>query len=117
MIRLAVRLTDTVRGEKFPGTPPLALSVSLGVASFPTDGDNAEGVRRIHDEDRADRVGRLGDAPEIVADTGQVADVGQRDGPGPGVDGRFEPRRHGAFQFANRLLNAEQYFRSGTSAT
>src|SRR5437764_96881 len=41
-LRLAVRLTDEVRGRKFAGTPPLAVSVSLGVATYPDDADTGD---------------------------------------------------------------------------
>ena len=41
-VRVALRLTEGVRRSEFPGEPPLAVSVSLGVAMFPKDADNAE---------------------------------------------------------------------------
>ena len=41
-LRLAVRLTDEVRARNFPGKPPLAVSVSLGVATYPDDADTAD---------------------------------------------------------------------------
>ncbi|GAA3274750.1 diguanylate cyclase [Dactylosporangium vinaceum] len=41
-LRLAIRLTDEIRAREFPGTPPLHLSISMGVASSPADGDDGE---------------------------------------------------------------------------
>jgi diguanylate cyclase (GGDEF)-like protein len=41
-VRVALRLTEGVRGTDFPGEPPLTVSVSLGVAVFPKDGATAE---------------------------------------------------------------------------
>src|SRR5205823_4467022 len=41
-VRVALRLTEGVRGTPFPGEPALAVSVSLGVAMFPKDADTAE---------------------------------------------------------------------------
>ncbi|WP_432984599.1 diguanylate cyclase [Dactylosporangium sp. CA-233914] len=41
-LRLAIRLTDEVRAREFAGTPPLHLSISLGVASCPADGTDGE---------------------------------------------------------------------------
>src|SRR5207248_1980321 len=41
-VRVALRLTEGVRGTPFPGEPPLSVSVSLGVAMFPKDADRAE---------------------------------------------------------------------------
>jgi diguanylate cyclase (GGDEF)-like protein len=49
-LRLALRLTDGVRATVFPGEPPLALSISLGVASYPDHGNAADDLI-----DRADR--------------------------------------------------------------
>ncbi|HWQ12582.1 MAG TPA: diguanylate cyclase, partial [Roseiflexaceae bacterium] len=36
--RIAQRLLDEVQGAPFPGDPPLALTLSVGVATFPEDG-------------------------------------------------------------------------------
>jgi diguanylate cyclase (GGDEF)-like protein len=40
-VRLALGITEDVRGREFPGQPPLHVSVSLGVATFPDDGTDA----------------------------------------------------------------------------
>jgi predicted ATPase len=37
-VRLALRLTAAVRDEEFAGEPPLSMSVSLGIATYPEDG-------------------------------------------------------------------------------
>ena len=39
---IALRVTDGVRGHPFAGDPPLRVSVSLGVATYPDDGADAE---------------------------------------------------------------------------
>ncbi len=41
-VHVALRLTEGIRRDEFPGEPPLAVSVSLGVAVFPKDGDTGE---------------------------------------------------------------------------
>src|SRR5947208_4438547 len=43
-LRMALRLTDEVRTRRFDGTPPLNLSVSLGVATYPADGTTTEAL-------------------------------------------------------------------------
>lgn len=43
-ILLAERLLDGIRGQPFRGKPPLALSISLGVASFPDDAHSPEAL-------------------------------------------------------------------------
>src|SRR4051794_20060162 len=43
-LRLAIRLTDEVRAREFAGTPPLHLSISLGVASSPADGTDGKAL-------------------------------------------------------------------------
>ncbi|MGC9670375.1 diguanylate cyclase [Planosporangium sp. 12N6] len=70
-IRLALRLTEEVRAAEFAGRPPLHLSISLGVASYPEDADDA--VSLLAHADRrnylAKRRGR-GGAVADDADTG-----------------------------------------------
>ncbi|WP_433213686.1 diguanylate cyclase [Dactylosporangium sp. CS-047395] len=48
-LRLAIRLTDEVRAREFAGTPPLHLSISLGVASSPADGTDGESLIAVAD--------------------------------------------------------------------
>ncbi|MEN3356134.1 MAG: hypothetical protein V7637_116, partial [Mycobacteriales bacterium] len=43
-VRLALRLTAAVRDEEFAGDPPLQLSVSLGIATYPEDGADPAGL-------------------------------------------------------------------------
>lgn len=43
-VRVGLRLVDSLRSEPFPGDPPLTVSVSLGVACFPDDASDAEGM-------------------------------------------------------------------------
>ncbi len=76
--RLALRLTADVRGSPFDGDPPLNLSVSLGVATFPADGADATGLLQRADQRNylAKRRGR-GTAVADDADTG-AADTSTR---------------------------------------
>ncbi|MER7284031.1 diguanylate cyclase [Dactylosporangium sp. NPDC000244] len=48
-LRLAIRLTDEVRAREFAGTPPLHLSISMGVASSPADGTDGETLIAVAD--------------------------------------------------------------------
>jgi len=41
-VMVALRLVDGIRGTPFPGEPPLNVSVSLGLATFPADGTTPE---------------------------------------------------------------------------
>jgi diguanylate cyclase (GGDEF)-like protein len=43
-VRVALRLVSEVKATPFPGDPPLSVSVSLGVAAFPDDAVDAEGL-------------------------------------------------------------------------
>ncbi|HWG99499.1 MAG TPA: diguanylate cyclase [Pilimelia sp.] len=43
-VRVALRLTEAIRSTPFPGDPPLSVSVSLGVAAFPDDASDADGL-------------------------------------------------------------------------
>jgi diguanylate cyclase (GGDEF)-like protein len=43
-VRVALRLTEGVKAAEFAGEPPLAVSVSLGVAVFPEDATDADGL-------------------------------------------------------------------------
>jgi diguanylate cyclase (GGDEF)-like protein len=42
--RVALRLAEGVKAEPYPGDPPLSVSVSVGVAAFPDDAADAEGL-------------------------------------------------------------------------
>jgi diguanylate cyclase (GGDEF)-like protein len=70
-LRMALRLTDELRARKFPGKPPLSVSVSLGVATYPDDADTAEALLACADRRNylAKRRGR-GGAVADDADTG-----------------------------------------------
>jgi diguanylate cyclase (GGDEF)-like protein len=37
-VRIALSVVEAIRGSDFPGEPPLRVSISLGVATFPEDG-------------------------------------------------------------------------------
>jgi len=48
-VRVALRLVDGIKGTPFPGEPPLSVSISLGVASFPDDASDAESLLAVAD--------------------------------------------------------------------
>ncbi|GAA2604427.1 hypothetical protein GCM10010399_39180 [Dactylosporangium fulvum] len=71
-LRLAIRLTDEIRAREFTGTPPLHLSISLGVASSPADGTDGKTLIAVADRRNylAKRRGRgqaVGDDAEAPA--------------------------------------------------
>ncbi len=70
---LGRRLLDAVRGAPFPGDPPLDLSISVGVATFPEDGADASSLFDAADRclGEAKRVGRgrVVTRQECVSDT------------------------------------------------
>jgi diguanylate cyclase (GGDEF)-like protein len=43
-VRVALRLVEEVKATPYPGEPPLTVSVSLGVAAFPDDAADADGL-------------------------------------------------------------------------
>jgi diguanylate cyclase (GGDEF)-like protein len=74
-LRCALRLTDTIRRHEFDGKPPLRLSISLGVATFPDDGSDSEALltcadRRNYLAKRRGRDGVVGD--DVETDTGPL---------------------------------------------
>jgi diguanylate cyclase (GGDEF)-like protein len=48
-LQLALRLTELVRSTPFEGEPPLHISISLGVATYPHDADDAISLLRAAD--------------------------------------------------------------------
>lgn len=56
----AQRLLDGIRASTFPGEPPLTISASIGVSTFPTDGDTPESLFAVADQRhyQAKRAGR-----------------------------------------------------------
>jgi diguanylate cyclase (GGDEF)-like protein len=48
-MEVAVRLVEGVKGVPFAGSPPLSVSVSVGVASFPDDAVGCEGLLEVAD--------------------------------------------------------------------
>jgi diguanylate cyclase (GGDEF)-like protein len=64
--RLALRLTGEVRGSAFPGEPPLHLSVSLGVATYPEDG--LDGAALLERADRRNYLAKRRGRGGAVAD-------------------------------------------------
>ncbi|OLE22214.1 MAG: hypothetical protein AUG44_25380 [Actinobacteria bacterium 13_1_20CM_3_71_11] len=81
---LALRLTEEVRGRQFPGTPPLTVSISLGVASYPEDGSDPRTLlsgadRRNYLAKRRGRGGAVADDVDTGGDTGPSR-LWERDG-------------------------------------
>ena len=48
-VAVALRVVDGIKGTEFPGTPPLTVSVSLGVAVFPDDATDPDGLIAVAD--------------------------------------------------------------------
>jgi len=72
-LRLALRLTDGVRSHEFPGEPPLKMSVSLGVATYPDNGTTADDLiacadRRNYLAKRRGRGGAVADDADTAGD-------------------------------------------------
>jgi diguanylate cyclase (GGDEF)-like protein len=65
-VQLALRLTDQIKAGEFTGEPPLRLSISLGVATYPQDGTDSTALLACADRRNyaAKRRGRAG----VVAD-------------------------------------------------
>lgn len=68
-VNIAQRLLDEIRAEPYPGDPPLSLSLSMGVASFPQDADTAQALFELADKRHyiAKRQGRGRVASEELA--------------------------------------------------
>ncbi|GII21850.1 diguanylate cyclase [Planosporangium mesophilum] len=100
-IGLALRLTEEIRATDFAGQPPLHLSISLGVATYPEDADDT--VSLISCADRrnylAKRRGRGGAvADDADTDTGTaISRLWERDAP-----------MAAAQEFLTRLLTARR---------
>lgn len=77
---LGHRVLDAVRAPPFPGTPPLNLTASLGVATFPTDGRTVEALVETSDrrQYQAKRQGR-GRLVESDAREGEAAGLAEVD--------------------------------------
>ncbi|HEU4425303.1 MAG TPA: diguanylate cyclase [Pilimelia sp.] len=48
-MRIAVRLVERISGEPFPGSPPLSLSISVGLATYPDDAPDRDGLLEVAD--------------------------------------------------------------------
>jgi diguanylate cyclase (GGDEF)-like protein len=73
-VRLALRLTDEMRSREFEGDPPLHVSISLGVATFPEDGVDVDALlgcadRRNYLAKRRGRGGAVADDAEAGVDS------------------------------------------------
>ncbi|GLY95259.1 hypothetical protein Acsp02_25140 [Actinoplanes sp. NBRC 103695] len=83
-IRVALQIADGIRDTPFPGTPPLTLSVSLGVAAYPGDGTDAETLLAVADRRNylAKRRGRacaVADDADVTAGDGGSSRLWERD--------------------------------------
>ncbi|MDT4989141.1 MAG: hypothetical protein QOI74_3235, partial [Micromonosporaceae bacterium] len=84
-VSLALRLTEEIRNEEFGGRPPLHLSISLGVATYPEDAGDATALIECADRRNylAKHRGR-GGAVADDTDTGvrsAMSRLWERDGP------------------------------------
>jgi diguanylate cyclase (GGDEF)-like protein len=73
-VRMALRITDEIRAREFGDNPPLHVSVSLGVATFPDDGADAESLigtadRRNYLAKRRGRGGAVADDADTEGET------------------------------------------------
>ncbi|MFY1633394.1 diguanylate cyclase [Solwaraspora sp. WMMB335] len=94
-IRLALRLTEQLRGTEFDGDPPLHLTVSVGVATAPEDG--ASPVDLLEHADRRNYLAKRRGRDGAVAD-----DVETTDGAGSRLWERDDALRR-THEFLNRL--------------
>jgi diguanylate cyclase (GGDEF)-like protein len=69
---LAQRLLDTVRATRFEGAPPLSLTLSLGVATCPEDGNDQQALFEKADA-RNYQAKRRGRARVVADDAGEAA--------------------------------------------
>ncbi len=74
-MQAALRLVDGVNGVPFAGNPPLSVSISLGVATFPDDGADAEALLAAADRRNylAKRRGRARAVGDDLAAEGRMA--------------------------------------------
>ncbi|HLL65303.1 MAG TPA: diguanylate cyclase [Micromonosporaceae bacterium] len=73
-VRLALRLTAEMRRDEFDGDPPLHVSISLGVATYPDDGTDVDSLlgtadRRNYLAKRRGRGGAVADDVETGVDS------------------------------------------------
>jgi diguanylate cyclase (GGDEF)-like protein len=84
-MQIAVRLVECISGELFPGSPPLSVSISLGLATYPDDAVDGERLLEVADRRNylAKRRGRgraVGD-DLAVGGTGSSGRLLERDAP------------------------------------
>jgi diguanylate cyclase (GGDEF)-like protein len=71
---LAQRLVDAIRQTPIGGTPPLTISISLGIASFPNDGTNGRELFEV--ADRRNYLAKRRGRSQVVADDHEtIADL------------------------------------------
>ncbi|HYN93925.1 MAG TPA: diguanylate cyclase [Pilimelia sp.] len=85
-VRLALRLTEEIRSREFGEDPPLHLSISLGVASYPEDGTDATALLAVADRrnylaKRRGRGGAVADDAETTGPETGSARLWERDTP------------------------------------
>ncbi|RPI31947.1 MAG: GGDEF domain-containing protein [Chloroflexota bacterium] len=85
-VQLARRLLESISAVPFPGEPPLSLTFSVGVASYPEDGETSESLFEVADQRQyqAKRAGRarvvsIEDDPAQISGTGEPGRLIERD--------------------------------------
>jgi diguanylate cyclase (GGDEF)-like protein len=73
-LELARRVVDGVRGAPFPGEPPLSVSVSVGVATFPEEATDTTGLIAVADR-RNNLAKRRGRAQAVADDVAFEGDA------------------------------------------
>jgi diguanylate cyclase (GGDEF)-like protein len=73
-LEVARRVVNGVRGTPFPGDPPLSVSVSLGVATFPDEATDATGLIAVADR-RNNLAKRRGRAQAVADDAARQGDA------------------------------------------
>jgi diguanylate cyclase (GGDEF)-like protein len=83
-MQIAVRLVERISGEPFPGSPPLSVSISIGLATYPDDAVDRDGLLEVADRRNylAKRRGRgraVGDDLTVGGRSGRSGRLLERD--------------------------------------
>jgi diguanylate cyclase (GGDEF)-like protein len=83
-MQVAVRLVERIKAEPFPGSPPLSVSISVGLATYPDDAVNRDGLLEVADRRNylAKRRGRgraVGDDLTVGGRSGRSGRLLERD--------------------------------------
>lgn len=67
-VEVAQRVLESIKGTPFPGSPPLSLSTSIGIASFPSDAQKTDELLLVAD-DRQYNAKRSGRGRAVAEDS------------------------------------------------